>query len=128
MQKIFIIIGILFLTALATNAQVKTSDAKRLETVEAQIIKLESERQTTQIKLDQLRTRYNDDWKENQALIAQIAKIDESLVPLYLEKKALLKKELIKKLPNNDTELLKMIIIQNERIIELLEKMTAKRQ
>ncbi len=44
------------------------------------IRKIEEKVQIAEVKLDQLRARYNDEWRENQAVIAEIAKLKEQKI------------------------------------------------
>ncbi len=44
------------------------------------IRKIDEKIQTAETKLEQLRARYNDEWRENQAVIAEIAKLKEQKI------------------------------------------------
>ena len=126
MQKLLGIIFVLMMAAII-QAQIKTTDGKRLEEVEKQIVATEERIKLVEAQLTELRKRYNDEWKDNQTVIAELNTLNGVLLKLNLEKKQLLNKQFVKTLPNNQIELLKMIVIQNERIIELLEKLNENR-
>jgi uncharacterized protein involved in exopolysaccharide biosynthesis len=87
------------------------------------LIKLEALKKQKQDAEAQLKTvlgRYTAEHPEVQKIKLQLAEIDEEIKTLLLsETRVELSPEL---LPDDQTFLLKLLIIQNQRIIELLEK------
>ena len=118
---------ILVLFSVGTNAQtVKTQDGYRLNDVEKQIKETRNNISETNKNLNNLLKEYSEGAPEIKATQTKISELNKSLTDLIKERDDLLKKVLSKPIPNNDTELLKLIAQQNERIIELLERLVNK--
>ncbi|HMS43018.1 MAG TPA: Wzz/FepE/Etk N-terminal domain-containing protein, partial [Pyrinomonadaceae bacterium] len=59
--------------------QVRLNNERRAK-LQDEIRKIDEKIQVAEVKLDQLRARYNDEWRENQAVIAEIAKLKEQKI------------------------------------------------
>lgn len=124
MKKLIVITFALSVFCLYANAQTKKpDDEQRLKTVEAEIIQLEQEIKLVSADLSALLVKYTREYPAARKIQSELTTLEEKLFALNLEKKNLLQKEFARTLPNNDILLLKMIVIQNEKIIELLKKM-----
>ena len=126
MKKYLVLVFALFLASVSQAQTVKTTEGKRLAELEKEIAAISAERDAASNNLAELLVKYSTEHIKVKELKAQLEKLNETLLPLELERKGLLKKQLVTNLPNNNIELLKMIVIQNERIIELLENLTLK--
>lgn len=121
-MKIFLSIILLLLAGTVSAQTLKTEAGKRLKEIEPLIVQSETQIKAKEVALKGLLAKYSSEYFEVKATEAEISKLNEILLSLQSEKKQLLAQKLIKDLPNNQIELLKLIIIQNEKIIELLEK------
>lgn len=125
MSKFTVTIAIFFLffiVNLVSGQTLKTDEGRRLKIVERQVVILESELSNKNAELKVLLKKYSPDYFGVHAVKESIEIIEKSLASYYAEKKELLTKKLVVTLPNTQTELLKILILQNEKIIELLEK------
>ena len=73
-------------------------------------------------ELNELRIRYSEDYVKVKAVKAELAKLEDQRRQ-YISDRIIPKNE---KLPTNQTELLQMIVKQNERIITLLQMLVTK--
>lgn len=122
-MKILLGLCLVLAFSLSISAQtVPSKSGKELKDIDAQITTVESQIKTQLAKKAQLLIRYSEDYKGIVEINAAISKLNEILSALQLKRRQLLEMKLIEELPNNNIQLLKMIIVQNERIIELLEK------
>lgn len=126
MKKYLVLVFVLFLASVSQAQTIKTTEGKRLAELEKQIAAISAERDAASKNAAELLVKYSADYFKVKELKTKIDKLNEVLLPLELERKELIKKKLIANLPNNQIELLKMIVIQNERIIELLENLPLK--
>ena len=110
----------------AANGQLKTEAGKRFDLVENSIKNTQLVIDDTSKSLDEARTKYPPEHPLVMMLQKKLTELRQTLVTLETEKKGLLTKELVKTLPNSQVELLKMIILQNDKIIGLLEQLTWK--
>ena len=123
MKYIYCLVFVVCLS-LATHAQsIKTEDGRRVAAIDEKISAVQSKIDEAQKKIDELLVRYTPEYKEIVAIKAVIADLQQAVLKLETEKKVLATKELVRKLPNTDVELLKVIVLQNERIITLLEEL-----
>lgn len=111
----------------ANPAQIKSDAAKKLETVNADITEGEKILADEEKILAELRRRYTDDFPKVQESLAKIITIKRVLNNLYELKKDLQRQQMYQELPNNQVELLKMLIVQNDQIIDLLKNLQPKK-
>jgi len=111
----------LVFSGLASAQSIKTDEARKLKQVEALIIKTETALKEADESLKKLQVSYSEEYPKIKQIKLEIAALDEALVKLYAERKELQSKQMVRNLPNNQIELLKILIQQNERIIDLLE-------
>ena len=124
MKLLFTILLLVFVFTVSASAQsVKTDDGKHLKEVESLIIQTEKQIKEKDIYLSDLLVKFTSDFIRVKEVRSEISKLNEQLTSLNLEKKELISKQLIKTLPNSQIELLKIIIVQNDKIIDLLEKL-----
>lgn len=122
--KLLIALFLCFVFVGFVSAQtVKTAEARKLDDLEKLIVQKEKEIESEQAFLAELSAKYSPEYFKVMQTKAKITVLQKALAALYDERKLLLTKELVRKLPNNQIELLKIIIEQNERIIYLLEKL-----
>jgi septal ring factor EnvC (AmiA/AmiB activator) len=111
----------------AANGQtIKTDAGKQLDVVENRIKYYQREIDETSKSLDEAKTKLSPEHPFVMALQKNLTELRQTLVTQETEKKGLLTQELVKTLPNSQVELLKMIILQNEKIIGLLEQLEYK--
>lgn len=126
-----LILMILFLSLAALAQSTQTDDIKKLSEVEKQIAQTQTEIKETEKQRTWLLMKFTAESPNVKQVEADLVLLKKILVDLEFEKTELLSKipksELSKidTLPNDNTELLKIIIRQNQRIIELLEKLTS---
>jgi len=121
MKLSFTMLLIVIFAGFALGQSIKTDEAKRLEIVENLIADAETTLEESNKALEKLRGTYSSEYPKVKEYETKIKGLKENLGRLYEERKKLLTKQMIRNLPNNQIELLKIIIQQNERIIELLE-------
>ena len=124
MKKTFLLAAVLFLCAIGAGAQtIKTTDGKKLDEVKKQIENTQTKLSEIEEERKKLLITYSSEYPKVKQLNAQIDVLKGVLAGLIQTRNELERKVLVKTLPNNNVELLKIIIEQNERIIELLEKL-----
>jgi hypothetical protein len=127
MPKIILVSGLIFFLFTVTNAQtVKTEPARRLAVVESEINSIQSQIENVSKVLERSKVRYTEQHPDVRAAEAVLAELHVSLLKLETERKKLNIKELVRSLPKTDVELLKVIVLQNERILDLLEQLALK--
>ena len=99
------------------------SQTNRLAEIKNQIDKIESQIKEKEAKIVDLQARYTDEYQPIKQLKSEIVVLSLMLVPLKDEQLRMLVLEGNAPLPNNQIELLKILIIQNEKIINLLQKL-----
>lgn len=102
---------------------VKTEASRKIVDIDVEIARLQFQISEVKENRDKLLVRYTSDYKDVRVLDAQLSELQTQLLALETEKKTLATKELAQKLPNSQIELLKVIALQNERIIALLEQL-----
>lgn len=117
------ILLLIFAFAVCVCGQVKTETGKRLDEVDKQIKSLESRVSETEKEITVLQEKYSDDYVGIKNKRFELSKLQSNLLSLQTERKSLLQTKLTTSLPNNQVELLKMIVTQNEKIIELLQSL-----
>lgn len=127
-MKILLGLFFVFVFVGGINAQdLKTDEGKRLKEVESRIFKIPVEMREIEAEISKLLVNFRPEYIEVVKRKVELAKLNEILIGLNLERKELLTKQLVKTLPNNDTALLKLIVMQNEKIIDLLVKLVGNR-
>lgn len=118
------IIAAIFLafTFSASAQAVRTPEGKKLDALIKEIRQTELLLELARNKRSQLLTRYTDEYKDVFELDREMEILNKTLTSLNKQRFDLEQKELEKPLPNDQTELLKIIITQNREIIELLKK------
>ncbi len=115
---------ILFVFGLCCNAFGQTK--KQSIPVTAQIIVLQDQKKAAQAELERLRLKLSDSYPDNQKLITRIKSIDKTIERLATLNPSSETFQLL----NDDLSinlLMKIQILQNERIIELLEALQRKK-
>lgn len=107
---------------MSTYAQtVKTEAARRIGDIDTQIAALELRISQAAEQRKTLLEKYTAEYKDVVAVEVQLTIYRAQVAALEAEKKLLARKEFVRTLPNTNIELLKIIAMQNERIIDLLE-------
>lgn len=128
MKKCLGLFLFVLMMAFAVNAQtIKTAEGKQLDKIEKQISQIDTQIDRLEKESADLASKYSSDYYKIKQIEEKINALNEILLPLNVKKAELLKKRLTEILPNNQIELLKKIIIQNDQIIELLEKLVLKK-
>lgn len=124
MRKILVLCAVLgfylFVFESAAFSQTST-DAKRLKEVEAKIQELQLQIIPELTTLRSLQVKYTSDYILVKEQKQKVEALEAELSPLFAERKLLQEKIFVENLPNSQIELLKIIVVQNRRIIELLE-------
>ncbi len=116
---LFIILG-LFFVSLAPAQTIKTSDARKLEDVETSIIQTQKQIDEVTSALNAVLVKYTEDRPEVKKIRDRVERLNEHLTTLNVERVRLMAQKLTMPLPTNQIELLKILILQNERILDLL--------
>lgn len=119
---IFLVIICAFF-CVSASAQIPNKNAVRLKTVEKLIAQIENLIKNEEDGMTVLLVKYNADSPEIKTKQNRINSLQKNLAHLEIEKKKLLDSKLTDTLSNNQIELLKILIVQNSRIIDLLEKL-----
>lgn len=126
MRKYLLFVTFLIVLTNITSAQtIKTFAGEQVQILDERIAEIQ---QTITDKKDRRRSlekRYSSEYIEVKQINSEIEKLEISLQNITEERENLSKQKLTKPLPNNQIELLKIIIQQNQRIIELLEKQSS---
>ncbi|MBX7170145.1 MAG: hypothetical protein K1X72_04255 [Pyrinomonadaceae bacterium] len=117
----FVLLITLVLVSFASAQSIKTEEARQLKKVERLIKNQES---LLEFENKELKRMSSDIYSESQRdqIRKNISSYEKNLATLYEQRKMLLTKEMSRTLPNTQIELLKIIILQNEKIIDLLEE------
>jgi uncharacterized protein involved in exopolysaccharide biosynthesis len=116
MKILFFIILLFSLNVVAQKTTPKPEAAVKNTVLES----LKKQRQDADEQLKQLRAKFTEEYPAVRELKLQIAKIDEQIQKVILTDKTV---ELTPDiLPNDSVFLLKLIIIQNQEIIKLLQQ------
>jgi len=128
MKKLFVLafIVIIGLVGVSNAQSIKTAEAIRLEVVEKLIKDSEKQHQNFESEKAELLSKYSPEYIKVKQVQEKINTLNQTLITLNLEKKQLLSKKLVENLPKDNIALLQMIVIQNEKIIDLLEKLVNK--
>lgn len=102
---------------------IRTEDGKQFDRLNAEIAQTEALLDQTEEIKAKLLTRYTPEKREIRRIESEIKQIRAELADLYAKRETFNDKQLEKPLPDNRTELLKIIIIQNREIIELLRSL-----
>ena len=94
---------------------------KRIAAVQAVVNALKEKREG-------LLEKYSPEYREVVAVDDSLAEFNAAIAKLEAARRELSKKPLTIALPSNEVALLKMLLLQNERIIELLEGLSSKKQ
>ncbi|MCU0240524.1 MAG: hypothetical protein MUC29_13875 [Pyrinomonadaceae bacterium] len=126
MKKFVCILSLVFLFTFVASAQsIKTDEARQLKKLEKTIRIYEIQFESAKNELDRKSSReYSGVYSESdrQSVRNTISEYEKKLAELYLQRKQLLAKQMTRTLPNTQIELLKLLILQNEKIIDLLEE------
>ena len=118
MKKLLPILILVF--ALSAFAQKPASKPAPAEAAKIALLqKLKKDKAEAETALAALLVKYSDDYPQVGQTRAQIAKLDEEIAALMKDPALPMTMET---LPDDPALLLKIIIIQNQKIIELLEK------
>ena len=115
-----ILLFICLFSAFSFAQTIKTPDARRLEAVEIEIAKTQKQFDVADKKLRELLVIYTEDHPTVKSQKDVVAAITAKLTPLTVARTNLLLKSLKTELPNTQIELMKILIMQNERILDLL--------
>lgn len=122
MRKLFLFTFVILILSVCVKAQTTPDEIRqRLKDIDVEVSKLENEIKAAKSDLSKLLVKYTNEYSEVKKLQNDVKALENRLIELNFEKKNLMQKEFIRMLPNNEIQLLKMIVIQNQKIIELLE-------
>lgn len=131
MKNLFllVILSVLFV-GFASAQTIKTVEARQLEDVDTRIKQTQKEADQTAALLETATNKYSDEYREQFPALVKIKNdlkvLNERLTSLFAERKRLAEKKLTMPLPNNQIELLKILILQNERLLDLLNNQIPK--
>ena len=121
-----IIVGLFFVFVFAVS--VIAQNAASPQSLNSQISDLEKQISEKNNERGKLLQRYSSEYPDVKTVDSSIIKLKQKLSALYLTKKAVLDKKFADELPNNDVILLKMIVIQNKQILEILTDILRSKQ
>ncbi|MBK8810719.1 MAG: hypothetical protein IPN69_08300 [Acidobacteria bacterium] len=98
----------------------KNDAARQLDEMNEKIRVAEEVVKIAEDDLTALREKYSDEYAKVKEGQDRLTKLRESLGQLYVIRERLEKQILVENIPNNQTELLRILVRQNEEIIELL--------
>lgn len=102
---------------------IKTETGRRVAAIDTEIAAIQSRiDQALEVRRGLLE-RFTPDHRNVKAVDERLAELRTAMLVLETQKKALAGKEFARTLPNSNIELLKIIALQNERIIDLLEQL-----
>lgn len=100
--------------------KMKNDAARQLDEMNEKIRVAEEVVKIAEDDLTALREKYSDEYAKVKEGQDRLTKLRESLGQLYVIRERLEKQILVENIPNNQTELLRILVRQNEEIIELL--------
>ncbi|HRH40386.1 MAG TPA: hypothetical protein PKY82_01990 [Pyrinomonadaceae bacterium] len=126
-MKLKLVIAIfvtLIFVGFSSAQTIKTDEARQLKRLEKQISYYEGLLDSAKDRLSRMNSDVSSTYTEadKNNVKEQISSLEKNLGTYYQERKTLLTKEMTRTLPNTQIELLKLIILQNEKIIDLLEE------
>ena len=131
MKNLFLLVILIVISAGFTSAQtIKTVEARQLEDIDTRIKQTQKEADQTATLLEAVTKKYSDEYRETVPALVKIKNeykvLNERLTSLFAERKRLAEKKLTMALPNNQIDLLKILILQNERLLDLLNNQIPK--
>ena len=128
MKQITGLVFIFFLSIAAHAQTIKTEAGRRMSAIEIETTTVQSRIDKITNLIKKLGIEFTSESPEIIEAKEVLAEWQKLLLKLESEKKSLATKEFIKRLPNTNVELLKVIALQNERIIDLLEQIVRRPQ
>ncbi len=123
-MKYIQLLVIVFCFCVVGHSQIiKTEAGRRLTVVETKIAILQAEIDQKTQRRQELLVMFTTEHLSVKKVDAELAELNDTLRKLESEKKELKDKGQLIKLPNTNVELLKVIALQNEQIIELLQQL-----
>ena len=126
------IYGLIFFFCLcvSANAQIiKTDDGRRIRDFEISIQSVQSKIDDASKRLEELSIKYSPEYRGVIAIKELITELQQQKASLEAAKTTFIATHVLTKhLPNTNVELLKVIAVQNERIIDLLEQLVRRPQ
>lgn len=123
MRTSFLIVLIVLLLTFAATAQKRISKNEDLKNLNIEITKLEQNIAEKKAQKTALEVKFTAEDSKIRDIESELKQLTLRLYSLNEQKRQILVKERAKNLPTSQTELLKLIVLQNDRIIELLEKL-----
>ena len=109
------------LVCFASAQTIKSEEGHRMFRLEKRIAAVQAVVNALKEKREGLLEKYSPEYREVVAVDSSLAELNAIIAKLEAARRELSKKPLTIALPSNEVALLKMLLLQNERIIELLE-------
>ena len=122
MKKLLLLI-LLGITVSAYGQTIKTDAGRRVAGIDTEIAVLQSQIAKASDARQRLLATYSSTYPPAVAVEAQLVELRQAMRALETEKKSWANKKPARPLPNTNVELLRILALQNERIIDLLEKL-----